>query len=55
MADVLIYFPNEILEYILENDILSAEDICNFGSTCTKFRNLISSSNKLWKTKFEQR
>jgi hypothetical protein len=55
-SDVLIsYLPNEVLEYILESDIISAADVCNFGSTCTKFRNVVSSSNKLWKTKFLQR
>jgi hypothetical protein len=54
--DVLImYIPNEVLEYILESEIISAKDVCNFGSTCTKFRNLANSSNKLWKTKFLQR
>lgn len=55
-SDVLVsYLPNEVLEYILESDIISATDVCNFGSTCTKFKNLVSSSNKLWKTKFLQR
>jgi hypothetical protein len=55
-SDVVIsYLPNEVLEYILESDIISAVDVCNFGSTCTKFRNLVSSNNKLWKTKFLQR
>jgi hypothetical protein len=55
-SDVLIsYLPNEVLEYILESDIISVADVCNFGSTCTKFRSLVSGSNKLWKTKFLQR
>jgi hypothetical protein len=55
-SDVVIsYLPNEILEYILQNEVLSVVDVCNFGSTCRKFRNLVSGSNKLWKTKFFQR
>ncbi|XP_069673301.1 F-box only protein 21-like isoform X2 [Periplaneta americana] len=54
-SDVLIsYLPNEILEYILESDVLMPKDVCNFGSTCSKFRNLVNTSNKLWKTKFQQ-
>ncbi|PSN50252.1 F-box only protein 21 [Blattella germanica] len=55
-SDVLITFlPNEILEYILQTDSLTAVDVCNFGSTCSKFRIITTNSNKLWKTKFEQR
>lgn len=54
-GDVLIsYLPNEILEQILENEILSYQDVCKFGSTCSKFRNLVCNSNKLWKSKFKQ-
>jgi F-box protein 21 len=49
------YLPNEILEYILQSEVLSTVDVCNFGLTCRKFRNLVSGSNKLWKTKFFQR
>jgi hypothetical protein len=52
---LILYLPNEIVEYILESEVISAEDVCNFGSTCTKFRKLVNSSNKLWKTKFFQR
>jgi hypothetical protein len=55
-AGVLVsYLPNEILEYILQSEVLSTADVCNFGSTCRKFRNLVSGSNKVWKTKFFQR
>ena len=51
----VLYLPNEILEYILQSEVLSTVDVCNFGLTCKKFRNLVSGSNKLWKTKFFQR
>jgi hypothetical protein len=55
-ADVLVWnLPNEILEYILQSDVLSTVDVCNFGLTCRKLRNLVNGSNKLWKTKFFQR
>jgi hypothetical protein len=52
---LIVCLPVEVLEYILESKVISAEDVCNFGSTCTKFRKLINSSNKLWRTKFSQR
>jgi hypothetical protein len=55
-SDALIsYLPNELIEHILESEIISARDVCNFGSTCIKFRSLVNSSNKLWKMKFFQR
>lgn len=54
-SDVLIsYLPNEILEHILESEVLTPKDLCNFGSTSSKFRSLVNTSNKLWKTKFQQ-
>lgn len=51
---LLLYFPNEVLEHILEDKSLSCKDVYNFGSTCSKFRKVMD-SNKLWKTKFQQR
>uniref|UniRef100_A0A1B6E1X2 Hemimethylated DNA-binding domain-containing protein n=1 Tax=Clastoptera arizonana TaxID=38151 RepID=A0A1B6E1X2_9HEMI len=51
---LIIYFPNEVLEHILEDKNLFHNDIYNFGLTCSKFRKVLD-SNKLWKTKFQQR
>uniref|UniRef100_A0A1B6H4P2 F-box domain-containing protein n=1 Tax=Cuerna arida TaxID=1464854 RepID=A0A1B6H4P2_9HEMI len=50
----LVYLPQEIIEQILESKVLSVNDVLSFGTTCTVYWQLVSSSNKLWKTKFKQ-
>ncbi|XP_033111559.1 F-box only protein 21-like [Anneissia japonica] len=40
--------PDELLEYILFNRVLEAQDILSFGCTCKRFQS-ISYSNEIWK------
>lgn len=51
----LLTIPLEIIEVILENDSLTFVDVCNFGSTCVKYWELVHTRcNRVWKTKFKQ-
>ncbi|XP_075221049.1 F-box only protein 21-like [Lycorma delicatula] len=54
MGDILLQFPVELIESILENKGLSLCDLCNVAATCTKLKALIEDSQKLWKVKFQQ-
>ncbi|XP_046680306.1 F-box only protein 21-like isoform X1 [Homalodisca vitripennis] len=50
----LVFLPQEIIEQILESKELCVNDVLSFGNTCSISWQLVSSSNKLWKTKFKQ-
>ncbi|KAK9886099.1 hypothetical protein WA026_014888 [Henosepilachna vigintioctopunctata] len=47
--------PLEIIELILSNPFLSIKDVVNFSSTSHYFREIISSSNTLWRQKFRDK
>ncbi|XP_015606754.1 F-box only protein 21 [Cephus cinctus] len=55
-ADVLITFlPGEVIEYILEDANICIPDVVRFALTCKQLHRVVTTSNKLWRTKFFQR
>ncbi|XP_069115061.1 F-box only protein 21-like [Argopecten irradians] len=46
--------PHEIIDMILQNELLTAKDICNVAQTCTVINNVCQSS-ELWRQKMQQR
>ncbi|KAL7634377.1 UNVERIFIED_CONTAM: hypothetical protein RMT77_014754 [Armadillidium vulgare] len=47
--------PNEILLKIFSNTSICAESLISVSKVSERFQNLVSSEDKLWKSKFEQR
>lgn len=46
--------PNEIVEQILKTEVVSFIDVCKFGSVSSRYWDLVSKGNQLWRTKFKQ-
>ncbi|CAG9854707.1 unnamed protein product [Phyllotreta striolata] len=47
--------PVEVIEEILINEKVSIQDVVHFSLTCTHFYQVVTNSNKIWKTKFHQK
>jgi len=46
---------NEVIYIILQQEIISIEDVVSFGLTCRRFLNAICHNNTLWQMKVYQR
>lgn len=47
--------PDEVIEYMLEDENVNMTDIVNLALTCRHLYVTITGSNKLWRAKFFQR
>uniref|UniRef100_A0A1Y1KNL3 Protein SirB1 N-terminal domain-containing protein n=1 Tax=Photinus pyralis TaxID=7054 RepID=A0A1Y1KNL3_PHOPY len=47
--------PTELIELILASGRLTIQDVLNFSTTCSNYRNVVCNSNFVWKHKFMQK
>lgn len=53
---VITQLPDEVIEYMLEDEDVKMLDIVSMALTCRQLYNvIITGSNKLWREKFFQR
>ncbi|XP_066596106.1 F-box only protein 21-like [Prorops nasuta] len=52
---VITHLPCELISYILEDVNIAVSDIAHFSMVCKHLHHVVTSQNKLWRTKYFQR